>query len=295
MSQVRARPPGRLFSALGGKLRGGHGDSPSSYDARTVARAVEAVGHLFGPGAWFDLDVRGFDLLPPAPVLLVSNHSGGTSIPDVWGFAVAWYRHFGLTRPLHVMAHELLFASSRSGRFFERCGVLRATPQAAHQVLVDFKRDLLVMPGGDRDTWRPWTERYRVHFGGNTGYARLASEAQVPIVPVAHAGAHETLMVLSSGERLARWLGLRSVARARVWPVHLSLPWGLAIGPWPHLPVPARFRYLLGAPIAPHPPVAGEPEVRELDSQVRAAVQAQLDVLAAEPRQRRRWAPSWRR
>lgn len=286
--RFHARVGGSFLRALGDALGGVHGEAPEAWDPAYVERVVAAVGKLFGPGRYFGLEVRGFENIPPAPALLVSNHSGGTSIPDVWGFGVAWYRHFGPTRPLHVMAHELLFMTGVTGRFFERCGVLRATPGLAQDILMDHRRDLLVLPGGDGDTWRPWTERYRVHFGGRTGYAKLALDAQVPIVPVAHAGAHETLLVLSSGERLAKWLGLQRLMRAEVWPVHLSLPWGLAMGPLPHLPLPAKFRYLVGAPIGPPPPLPyDEGDVLALDRQVRQAVQAQLDVLQREAKRPR--------
>ena len=43
------------------------------------------------------------------------------------------------------------------------------------------------MPGGDRDTWRPYSKRYDVCFAGRKGYARLAIKAGVPIVPIANA------------------------------------------------------------------------------------------------------------
>ncbi len=142
----------------------------------------------------------------------------------------------------------------------------------------------MVMPGGDMDTWRPYSERWRVRFGGRTGYARLALEARVPIVPLAHAGAHETLIVLTDGRRLAQALRLPEIARASIWPIHLSLPWGLAVGPWPHIPTPARFRYRLGAPVPP-PAELGPGEepsedlVRAYDARVQAAVQGLLDEL----------------
>src|SRR5205823_1370763 len=123
-----------------------------------------------------------------------------------------------------------------------------ASLETAREILRQ-KRDLLIFPGGDLDTWRPYSKRWEVDFGGRTGYARLALETRVPIVPVAHAGAHETLRVLTSGRGLAKAIGLKRFARANVWPIHLSLPWGLAIGPVPHIPLPGQFRYLVGEPI----------------------------------------------
>jgi 1-acyl-sn-glycerol-3-phosphate acyltransferase len=263
------------------------GTDPGAFDAEAVARTIERAGALFGPGRYFGLEVHGFENVPAAPAMVVSNHSGGTTIPDVWGFAVAWYRHFGTVRPIHPMAHEIILSTRATGEFFGRRGVLRADRRLAYEVLHDWRRDVMVMPGGDRDTWRPWSERYKVHFGGRTGYARTALRAHVPIVPVANAGAHETLIVLSDGHRIAQALGLQKLARASIFPIHLSLPWGLAIGPWPHIPTPVRLRYRIGKPIAPPDdlPAGAEPDeslVRETDERVRRAVQELLDELRRE-------------
>lgn len=260
------------------------GDDLGAYDPAAVARTVHALRWLYG--GWMTLDARGWEHVPAGPVLLVSNHSGGTSVPDAWGFAMVWYRRYGGSRPLVVLAHELIFALKASGTFAARRGVLRADPAVARAALQD-GRDVLVMPGGDLEAWRPYADRYRVSFGGRTGYARLALEERVPIVPVAHAGAHETLVVLSSGYRLARAAGLHRVARAEILPLHLSLPWGLGIGPVPHFPAPARLRWRLGEGVDARErlrPGESVPEdlVTEVDATVRARIQAQLDALRAE-------------
>jgi 1-acyl-sn-glycerol-3-phosphate acyltransferase len=263
----------------------GAGD-PSAYDPDAVMRVLGFASRFFGPGRYFDLDARGLEHVPDRPVMVVSNHSGGTSIPDVWGFGFAWYRRFGVERPIHPLAHEFILSTRTTARFFGRIGVLRAGRGVARDVLTQWRRDLLVMPGGDVDTWRPFRERYQVRFDGRTGYARTAIAAGVPIVPVAHAGAHETLFVLSDGRELARALRLHELTRASVFPISLALPWGLTIGPWPHLPLPARMRYRFGAPIVP-PPVAPDQPIDDaivlaIDAAVRASVQGLLDELKAE-------------
>lgn len=286
MSAPSPKRRGLVFERVRERLGLTHGDDPDAWDPRAIEQVLATVGRLYGQGRYFDTSFAGLEHVPPSPSMLVMNHSGGTSIPDVWGLAFGWYRHFGLTRPLYVLGHELIFATPQTGRFFERCGVLRATPGVAETVLGEHRRDLLVLPGGDLDTWRPYSERYAVHFGGRTGYARLAIKMQVPIVPVAHAGAHETLLVLRTGKRLAKWLGLQRLARAQVWPLFLSLPWGLALGPLPHLPWPAKFQYLVGEPIAP-PQDDSLESVRALDARVRGVIQAQLNHLRDE-RERRR-------
>jgi 1-acyl-sn-glycerol-3-phosphate acyltransferase len=256
------------------------GTDPSAIDLPFVESTLERVGKWFGPGKYFRVTVDGWENLPPAPAFLVSNHSGGTSIPDAWGFAWAWYGRFGTGRILHPMAHEMVLSTRLTGPTFSKLGILRTSPDRAREVVEKWHRDVMVMPGGDRDTWRPWTQRYKVQFAGRTGYARLALQLGVPVVPIAHAGAHGTLLVLTDGAKFAKRIGLPRLARASVFPVHLSLPWGLAVGPMPHVPVPAHLRYRIGAPVPlPEGPVTDE-AVRAYDAAVRAALQAELDVLS---------------
>ncbi len=191
---------------------------PGAFDADDVRRTVERVGRLFGERRYFGLDARGFENVPAAPVMFVSNHSGGTTIPDVWGFGVAWYRAFGVERPLHFMTHELILATAATGRYFARRGALRASWASARAALGTWRRDVIVMPGGDLDAWRPHRRRFEVELGGRIGYARVALELGVPIVPVANSGPHDTLYVLTDGRRIARAFGLHRIARAEIGP-----------------------------------------------------------------------------
>jgi 1-acyl-sn-glycerol-3-phosphate acyltransferase len=275
---------GRFLDWMHGSTLAHWGNQPLDFDPAATKQTVGRAGRLFGPGRYFGLEVEGFDNVPAGPTMVVSNHSGGTTIPDVWGFLIAWYRRFGVERPIHPMAHEIILSNRFTGVYFSKRGVLRGGRAIALGALRDHGRDVMVMPGGDLDTWRPYSKRYEVRFGGRIGYARLSIMAGVPIVPVANAGAHETLIVLTDGRPFARAIGLHAFARAEIFPVHLSLPWGLAIGPWPHLPTPVTLRYRIGTPIAPPPhgdPAREPPEelVRAHDAVVQAAVQKLLDEL----------------
>jgi 1-acyl-sn-glycerol-3-phosphate acyltransferase len=281
------KPKGRLLQWVLGD-RGAHwGTNPGEYTPSAVEETLSSMGRLFGPGSYFGLEIKGWENVPASPSMLVSNHSGGTTIPDVWGLLVAWYRHFGTGRPCHPLAHEIILGTEMTARYFSRRGVLKAHPGVASDVLTRFRRDLLVMPGGDLDTWRPYSERYTVRFGGRRGYARLALRTGVPVIPVANAGAHETLLVLTDGRKLAKKLGLYDVARAEIFPVHLSLPWIIGIGPLPHLPTPVKLRYRIGPAVAlPAGATPGEEptedQVVEYDARVQKAVQSLLDELRRE-------------
>jgi len=266
-----------------------HGTDPSKYDPAHAERIAGLASKMFGPGKYIDVHVEGWDNLPDAPSMIVSNHSGGTTILDGWGLLAAWYRRFGSEVPVHALAHELLFYSPRVANFFTRAGVLRAGRDTCEKVLSEYKRHVLVMPGGDRDVWRPSRQRYKVNFAGRMGYAETAIRLGVPVVPVAHVGAHNTLWVLSDGSRFAKAVGIHKVARADIFPVHLSFPWGLTVGPWPHLPPPTRFDYMIGKPLTPPiivPPGSKIPRqvIIDFDAQVQAEIQHMLDQLAARPR-----------
>lgn len=258
------------------------GTRPDDYDPEFVTEMRARIKRLFGPEGWFHVEAAGWENLPPPPALLVSNHSGGTTIPDLWGLMYAWTERHALDRVVHPMGHDMIFSLEGLARSFSRMGVMKARPEHALDVLGRLQRDVLVCPGGDKDTWRPYKDRYKVRFSGRRGYARIAVRAGVPIVPVANAGAHETLIVLSDGARIARAMGLPRAFRAEIFPIHLSVPWGLAVGPMPHLPVPAWLSYRFGAPIHPPTGLPEEEAAELLDSQVQEAIQGLLDQLRDE-------------
>jgi 1-acyl-sn-glycerol-3-phosphate acyltransferase len=277
----------RLIQAMGGAQ---WGKAPTDTDVDTLRRWHERLSPLFGAWRYFNLHVEGWDNLPPPPVLFVSNHSGGSTLIDVWGLWYAWHAHFKFRRPIHALAHELVFAPPGLGRTVAQVGAVRASRRQGLAVLQAWRRDLLVLPGGELDTWRPFSDRYAVRFGGRQGYARLALATGVPVVPVAHRGAHHTLMVLTDGRQFARLMGLQRYFRAEVFPVHLSLPWGLTVGPWPHLPLPATLAYRFGAPIVPPEPCAdpSREQVHQFDRQVREALGVLLEGYRVERPRRAR-------
>ena len=260
------------------------GDDPALVDPELIARAMRLTRPLFGPGGPYEVEFSGWERLPEAPALVVGNHSGGTSVPDSFGLGYAWTEHHGTRRPLLALGHDMIFRiGGPIGRTVARFGTLRASPHMGRRILADHRRDLLVYPGGDKDVWRPFSRRHQVTFAGRMGYARLALAAGVPVAPIAHCGSHQSFVVLTDGAPVARALGIRNRFRAEIFPVHLSLPWGLAVGPWPHLPLPIRFRFRMGEAVMP-PPGAdpSDPDaVAAFDAAVRASLQAELDALAA--------------
>jgi 1-acyl-sn-glycerol-3-phosphate acyltransferase len=137
-------------------------------------------------------------------------------------------------------------------------------------------RDVLVFPGGDREAAKPWVQRNQVQFHGRTGFAALALEAGVPIVPIVTAGAGNTLLVLSNGERLAKMLRLDRSIRSSVLPISIAIPWGLNFGVaamMPYLGLPARLHTDVLAAISPDD---GD-DASDLAKRVHTSMQRSLD------------------
>jgi 1-acyl-sn-glycerol-3-phosphate acyltransferase len=183
------------------------------------------------------------------PVLFVANHGFG-GIFDLNVFAAgAALDELDLDRPLTILTHQVAWTLGM-GRFIEVLGARPASPSSVENAF-DAGHHILVFPGGDIEAAKSWADRNRIMFGGRSGFARLAIENKVPIVPIVTAGAGESLLVLSSGQRLARALRLDKLLRLKAAPVSVSLPWGFnvgAVGMLPYLPLPTKLHTrILGA------------------------------------------------
>jgi 1-acyl-sn-glycerol-3-phosphate acyltransferase len=244
------------------------------YDAEFVRRmAPKWKRALHG---YFRARVHGFERLPDGPFLAVGNHSGAGLIPDtlVW---LAAYHSAGRATPLLTLAHDQMFDAFPSAlkAWVARFGAIRADRELALAALRSGYA-VQVYPGGDHDACRPFSQRNRIVFAGRHGYVELARAAGVPIVPIAAVGGHEALIIVREGQRLARWLGVDRTHRLKSFPVSVSIPWGLWAGPLPgYVPLPTKIEIEVLEPIA-----VGMREDREVDLQVREALQSSVDRLA---------------
>jgi 1-acyl-sn-glycerol-3-phosphate acyltransferase len=208
------------------------------------------------PGMWllasiyFRAEINGLDRIPDeGPVLFVGNHSGGNMTPDTIVFLLAFNTYFGVERPVHALAHALVTSWPGLGGFLKRWGVVTAGREVSRAVLEGGKC-VLVYPGGDVETHRPWTARNEIRFDGRKGFIQLARETGVPIVPVVASGGHDTYLPLTDGRRIASALRLDKIARLKVLPISLALPWGVNIGDFlGHFPLPAKIRMEVLEPI----------------------------------------------
>lgn len=235
--------------------------------------------------AWYRPEVRGFDNLPyRGPFLVVGNHSGGATPPDMPILMTAWWRNRGVEEPVYGLFHSFFLGLPGVRGTLEKAGALDAGWNNAERVLRD-GGIVLVYPGGDHEAFRPWTQRNRIDFAGRTGFVKLAMRTGVPIVPAVTTGVQDSIFVLTRGERIASMLPHLRRWRLKVMPVLVGPPWGLSFG-LPTIPLPARATVQLCAPIELDGDEDDAGLVQSYYELITGAMQDVLDELVAERKAR---------
>jgi 1-acyl-sn-glycerol-3-phosphate acyltransferase len=235
---------------------------------------------------WFRMEIDGFERVPEPPALLIGIHSGAPFVWDAWTVGIQWWRHFGDDRPLHGTAHDALMAAPGIGSYFRKMGVLPAAPDSISAALAE-GHDVALWPGGEIDSLRPWVKRDEAVLAGRTGFVRMAIRTGVPIVPISTVGGPDSMPVLFSGRRLAKLLQLDRIARLKIFPIALSVPWGVNLAMLPEIPLPTKIRTEFQEPID----VDDDPDRADDDDyvqakydEVQASIQRGMDKLARRRR-----------
>lgn len=225
----------------------------------------------------------------PEQALFVGSHNGGLAAPDMVMLMVDWFRRFGYERPMYGLMHTSIWRINPGvAQLASQCGAVPAQPRFAIAAL-QRGASVLVFPGGAQDVFRPHRERHKIQLMGRTGFIKLALREKVPIVPVISRGAHETFVVLGNCYEQAKWLNQQGLLPwfkgidPEVFPIYLGFPWGLAIGPLPHIPWPQQIHTRVCAPIVfkhmGRDAAKDSDYVRQCYDQVVDAMQTALDQL----------------
>ena len=239
---------------------------------------------------YFRARVDGLDNIPDVgPALLVGNHSGGNYIPDSFILGMAFATYFGAERPWFALTHSAAMAMPIIGPMLKSFGSIPASRENADEAL---RRGacVLVYPGGDIETYRPWWKRNEISLAGRKGFIRTALKAEVPIVPVVNIGSHETGIFLSDGQWLTKLLGWDRMFRIKATPIQVGLPWGIWFTDFlPRILLPAKIeiRVLPEMNFARTGPEAAADDeyVQECFDEVVRVMQEAHDEMAAK----RRW------
>jgi 1-acyl-sn-glycerol-3-phosphate acyltransferase len=273
------RDVGELADALLAAVQAGVepevGDESSEFAAALEAfrhRAIEFVRRYNR----LEIDLETASLTEQ--VLFVANHGfGGAADLNLLAISAA-LEDLHLDRPVTFLAHQIAWTLG-AGPIVERLGLRPASHENAHEAFAQ-GHHVVVFPGGDLDANKFFAHRNEIVFGGRTGFARLAIDQQVPIVPIVTAGGGESVLVLSDGHRLARALKLDKLLRVKAIPITASLPWGInvgAVGMLPYLPLPTKLHTRVLAGMTAQP----DEESADYAERVRITMQDALTAMTA--------------
>lgn len=236
-------------------------DAPDRIDHRAIARWLPRFRRV---GRLFRHEVHGLQHIPVEGAgLIVLNHGP----VEIGAFLL--YAEIGLRLGRHprFLGERLFFENPRVARILERGGVLEGTPGHARRKF-DEGELVAVFPGGAREAWKPFRERATVRWAGREGFARVAFEAGVPIIPVACPASDSLYVVVNDG---FAWADRLAGGSARV-PIPIFFGLGL-------LPFPVKLVHHVGAPISTAPR-AGEAPADSI-ARIKGETQAAMESLLA--------------
>lgn len=222
---------------------------------RRIFRDLGRVDHAFAERVapflkglydhYFRCEVTGWENVPEHKALFVGNHNGLLTF-EVLMLFYAWWNRFGPARRALGLAHGVAINNPFFRWLLPRIGAIPADPDIAYEALArDYS--LLVYPGGEKESFRPFSERKKVDFYQRKGFIRLALKGQVPVVPIVSIGAHESYVILHRGEEIAEKLGLKEKFRLHGVPItfrSIFFMWCVTTGVFTFFPLllaPAAF------------------------------------------------------
>ncbi|MCB0363800.1 MAG: acyltransferase family protein [Bdellovibrionaceae bacterium] len=139
-----------------------------------VARAVTWFGKVYN-----DYEVEGLENIPTkGPALVVFYH--GLVPLDLWYCGLLYYLETG--RKARALGDNFLFKVPGLGWLVSALGGVPGDPDLAVKLLKE-GNVVGVSPGGVREAISGADNDYKLMWGQRQGFARVALEAQVPIVP----------------------------------------------------------------------------------------------------------------
>lgn len=270
-----------VIDALAERIDHGLETDPFQRDPDFIRRMLPVMATTM---RWYDPVVEDFDRLPEhGPFLMVSNHSGGMYMPDFYALLLRWFTERGTDEPLYSLGFDFLFSIPGVESWARRFGSVPASHDNADRALAS-GAVVLVYPGGDVESYRPWTARNRVDLAGRKGFVRLALRHGVPVYPVVASGSHDAIVVLTRGEHLAKLLRFDRLG-IHILPILAGPPWGIAPVHLPTVPLPAKvtvrvcepFDWTGLGPDAEH----DETVVEHCYEEMLGRMQANLDELVA--------------
>ncbi len=134
--------------------------------------------------------------------LLVGNHALGGL--DAFPLTALLALHTG--RLPRFLGERNLWRIPGLSTLLGAVGAVPGAPEAAVRLLESGEL-VCVYPGGIDDSFKLTSEAYKLKWGARSGFARVAMQSRVPILPVAATGVDELFEVRRREHVVGRWFG----------------------------------------------------------------------------------------
>jgi 1-acyl-sn-glycerol-3-phosphate acyltransferase len=225
---------------------------------------------------YFRVEVEGIEHVPmEGGAVLVANHGGAVFPYDGAMLALSVLNEAPEPRRVRVIGTEIFNMLPTVSHMYRKMGAAYATRDDARELL-KMGHLLGVFPEGERGFMKPVWEAYRVGRLGKGGFAEIASEAKVPIVPVAIIGSEEVHPAVMVSKKLA--------ALARLFfPEQRVEEIAIALNPIP-LPIRWKIRFLPPVMPATHGRPMDSLDQLEQSEDIRESIQHALDDILSTRR-----------
>ncbi len=222
---------------------------------------------------YFRVEVEGIEHVPlDGGAIIVANHGGAVLPYDSAMLTLSVMNEAEIPRRVRVIGTELFNMLPLASHLYRKVGAAYAARQDARELL---RRGHLVgvFPEGEHGFMKPVWEAYRVGRLGRGGFADLAEEALVPIVPAAIVGSEEVHPAVMVSKRLAQLVRL-------IFPEQRIEQIAIALNP---IPLPIRWRIRFLPPVMPCSPKQPLDSLERLEraEDVRRSIQHALDDILA--------------
>jgi 1-acyl-sn-glycerol-3-phosphate acyltransferase len=185
---------------------------------------------------YWRVEVSGARHVPASgPVLLVANHSGALPFD---GAMIVTAVDASCGRVVRFLYDRFVEAVSPLDTFYRKVGGAMASRENA-QALLRTGDPVLLFPEGISGVAKPFSERYRLR-PFSPGFARLAMQLDVPVVPVAVVGAEEIYPLVGRAEGIGKALGIPYLPITPFFPL---------LGLLGTLPLPTKWFIRFGPPV----------------------------------------------
>jgi 1-acyl-sn-glycerol-3-phosphate acyltransferase len=227
-----ASPTG--FDAPDGAAGSAPSEDPFGLDLELRRRVTPAFRFLYD--RYWRVEVGGAEHVPAeGPALLVANHSGALPFDGAMVVtAVDGLRR----RVVRFLYDRFVETIAPLDTFYRKMGGVTASRENA-QALLRMGEPVLLFPEGISGVAKPFSERYRLR-PFSAGFARLAMQYDVPVVPVAIVGAEEIYPLVGRAEGLGKAIGMPYLPITPFFPL---------LGLLGALPLPTKWFMRFGKPL----------------------------------------------